>query len=874
MGTPITGTNVAAEIVPFTTSDNYPTHDSQFGLGGWHEVTTLANLNAIPSARLRAGMAGYVTSDGTPANNGMYVWDGSAWNPFGGGGSGPTISVNGTPTSTQSVLNFQNGTGISISNPSGGNVQIASTIAFEVGGTPTGNTTLNLIAGGGVSITGSAANWTIANTGLHTLKVNGTNASSQTSLNFENGLGIAVTDLGSGNIQISSTYTNTQLNVKESPYNAQGAGSIDFTASIAAGSNVLSAIDAPFSSGDASKTICMLGAGTNGTDLWTTISSVPSDSFALTSVDGSGNYTGTITGGAGNAFVNYAFNITGFTNSNNNGVYICTASTGTTLSFGNATTVESATANALGTGYNALLATPAITTVVWGSGNNSYTLALGVAFWFPTGEDDTAAIQAALNDASSGGNFPGAGIFVPNGIYVISSPLTINNLLITPSNFVCQSNAYFVYQNPAVSAHSGFINFTTSVLCDITNIQVVGPQLGSVAAPDTSFSEIDISVLSSVVRELFVVSTSQQYDFHIENSFGDIDGLFGVAQSWFALDNTTLANTRCAAIYFAGGYEGGTVLNCVTAGDNPAVTAGYENQSADSALSLIGCTGVSSGSVENIVVPVCYLMRGPATQLQNCSAENFVWNYQLINSGSTGNLTSYGCNTILGVGSNAGTGADIVVGPVGPWAPSSPFVVDMYILDSNGNRQRCTTAGTSGASEPTWAMSGDTTDGTVTWTVDTGSIEVTSNVVVRDFSSASGSANPVWSAYDNAGYAINTVYDNCTFVSPTFTANPFTSAVLNNSSMPSQIFCDGVTGTYRIDYYFESSGTGSVTTTFAWTDGSGAKTSPVAWTVSSAPGYLGGSLVVYSANADISASTNTASTGMDATLRFRVTKLS
>lgn len=52
------------------------------------------------------------------------------------------------------------------------------------------------------------------------------------------------------------------------------------------------------------------------------------------------------------------------------------------------------------------------------------------------------------------------------------------------------------------------------------------------------------------------------------------------------------------------------------------------------------------------------------------------------------------------------------------WQPSTAYAVGAIILDANGNVQRCTTAGTSGASQPTWStVVGNTTaDNTVVWT--------------------------------------------------------------------------------------------------------------------------------------------------------------
>ena len=66
----------------------------------------------------------------------------------------------------------------------------------------------------------------------------------------------------------------------------------------------------------------------------------PSVALQLTSVaNNSGGhtvYTGIITGGASNAFSGTTFVISGFTNSVNNGTYLCSASTGTTLTLVNA----------------------------------------------------------------------------------------------------------------------------------------------------------------------------------------------------------------------------------------------------------------------------------------------------------------------------------------------------------------------------------------------------------------------------------------------------------------------------------------------------------------------------------------------------------
>jgi hypothetical protein len=56
----IPGTNVASGIVPFTTEDEFPTHYSEYGKGGWREVQTIAERDSITTARRKIGMAVYV----------------------------------------------------------------------------------------------------------------------------------------------------------------------------------------------------------------------------------------------------------------------------------------------------------------------------------------------------------------------------------------------------------------------------------------------------------------------------------------------------------------------------------------------------------------------------------------------------------------------------------------------------------------------------------------------------------------------------------------------------------------------------------------------------------------------------------------------
>ena len=57
------GLNVIDNIVPLTANDTYATHLSTYGKGGWREVDTIAQMNAITEERRSEGMAVFVNSE-------------------------------------------------------------------------------------------------------------------------------------------------------------------------------------------------------------------------------------------------------------------------------------------------------------------------------------------------------------------------------------------------------------------------------------------------------------------------------------------------------------------------------------------------------------------------------------------------------------------------------------------------------------------------------------------------------------------------------------------------------------------------------------------------------------------------------------------
>lgn len=56
MGTISGGINLGAPILPATEEDIFPTHDAQYGKGGYRAVADITKRNEIPIARRSLGM--------------------------------------------------------------------------------------------------------------------------------------------------------------------------------------------------------------------------------------------------------------------------------------------------------------------------------------------------------------------------------------------------------------------------------------------------------------------------------------------------------------------------------------------------------------------------------------------------------------------------------------------------------------------------------------------------------------------------------------------------------------------------------------------------------------------------------------------------
>ena len=129
----------------------------------------------------------------------------SSGNIGAGSSCGATLQTNGTNNSSQTTLNLQNGTNTTASNPSAGNVQVnvAAATASSLGVAQCDGTTITC-SGGVITAVGA------------TLQTNGTNNSSQTTLNLQNGTNTTASNPSAGNVQVNvATATSASLGVVE-----------------------------------------------------------------------------------------------------------------------------------------------------------------------------------------------------------------------------------------------------------------------------------------------------------------------------------------------------------------------------------------------------------------------------------------------------------------------------------------------------------------------------------------------------------------------------------------------------------------------------------------------------------------------------------
>jgi hypothetical protein len=153
-------------------------------------------------------------------------------------------------------------------------------------------------------------------------------------------------------------------------------------------------------------------------------------------------------------------------------------------------------------------------------------------------------------------------------------------------------------------------------------------------------------------------------------------------------------------IYFSsGGVPGptGNLYACGNAGGEPTL---YQIPISANAMQ----TPVAGPALASASGAGC----SPVSEIYNSAVvPNDDWIFVSVPSdscGATGGTTAGGCLMSFNVESGA-------VPTIGPWLPSTAYLLNDEVVDTNGNIQKVTIAGIGGTSAPSWNTSGDTGDG-------------------------------------------------------------------------------------------------------------------------------------------------------------------
>ncbi len=114
------------------------------------------------------------------------------------------------------------------------------------------------------------------------------------------------------------------------------------------------------------------------------------------------------------------------------------------------------------------------------------------------------------------------------------------------------------------------------------------------------------------------------------------------------------------------------------------------------------------------------------------------------------------------------------------WQPSTAYAVGDIVLapSMNGHYARCTVAGTSGTSVPTWPADSNVNDGEVTWVVEKYGTGSGSSVTI-DSALSSTSTNPVQNKVINSAVSAKANTDSPTFKGTVTTPTLTVTTTLN-----------------------------------------------------------------------------------------------
>src|SRR5271154_825347 len=208
--------------------------------------------------------------------------------------------------------------------------------------------------------------------------------------------------------------------------------------------------------------------------------------------------------------------------------------------------------------------------------------------------DDTAAIQAAINAVSSSPNADQTVLYIPAGVYMISTPLDLSNGgTNSPAGFygAGPEATYFIASQANISGTIALFNPAESpYITSLSGFAVYGHTLPTGGTPAAGAgAEVGLWIGFASVEDVWVNQTSFKYGLHIRNTTGTISRCFDFSAVFFAELDGAVA-TECSAVAFLCGCnysdaynnlgsEAGQMVDCGTESPvttyNTAITAAF-----------------------------------------------------------------------------------------------------------------------------------------------------------------------------------------------------------------------------------------------------------------------------------------------------------
>ena len=242
-----------------------------------------------------------------------------------------------------------------------------------------------------------------------------------------------------------------------------------------------------------------------------------------------------------------------------------------------------------------------------------------VAFWGMV--DDTAAIQAAINStfgSPASSNFAGAVVYMPRGVYMISTPINLAGPAGAPSDvpvsFIGDGifNAYLVASQANTSGTLTYTNAQPNTSGKIGSFAVYGHSRPAATLP-VSGAEVALWLDTATLEDIFVGQTAFKYGIHARMTNGIIQNCTDQLGIFYAELDGAIASSCKATGFLTGcntadafeplGSESGTMLECNTQDQglaNMAQTSAFafnQRASIEQRMVFMRCVGSGGGII-------------------------------------------------------------------------------------------------------------------------------------------------------------------------------------------------------------------------------------------------------------------------------------